>query len=109
METVLVVGSTGNIGTSAVSAALRSKKQVLAIVRSQSSADKLVKNVGTDEGITFAISDVASTTGIRSVVEQVKDGKLPAFQHVWSSGMLMLLLGILKPPTDNNFHIHSRR
>ena len=41
METVLVVGATGNIGVSAVTAALRSKINVLAIVRNQDSADKL--------------------------------------------------------------------
>jgi len=35
METVLVVGATGNIGVSAVTAALRSKRNVLAIVRNQ--------------------------------------------------------------------------
>lgn len=86
METILVVGSTGNIGTSAVCAALRAKRQVLAIVRSQSSADKLVKNVGTDKSIFFAIADVASNTVIKSVVDQVRAGTLPAFQHVWSSG-----------------------
>lgn len=88
METVLVVGSTGNIGTSAVSAALRSKRNVLALVRNQISAEKLVKNVGTSQGITFAHADVASKNGIKSVVEQVRAGKLPAFQHVWSSGRL---------------------
>lgn len=87
METVLVVGSTGNIGTAAVIGALRSGRNVLAIVRNQNSADKLVKSVGKADGITFAYADVASTTGIKSVVEQVRAGKLPAFQHVWSTGM----------------------
>ncbi|XP_014551280.1 hypothetical protein COCVIDRAFT_42413 [Bipolaris victoriae FI3] len=71
METILVVGSTGNIGTAAVSAALRTKRSVLAIVRNQNSADKLIKNVRTFKGIT--------------VVDQVRAGKLPAFQHIWSS------------------------
>jgi NAD(P)-dependent dehydrogenase (short-subunit alcohol dehydrogenase family) len=88
METVLVVGSTGNIGVSAVTAALRSKRNVLAVVRNQNSADKLVKHVGTSKGITFAEANVASETGVKSVVDQVRAGKLPAFQHVWSSGWL---------------------
>lgn len=86
METVLVVGSTGNIGTAAVSAALRTKRNVLAVVRNQNSADKLIKNAGTSEGITFAFTDVATKGAIKGVVEQVRAGKLPAFQHVWSSG-----------------------
>lgn len=88
METVLVVGSTGNIGVSAVTAALRSKRNVLAVVRNQNSADKLVKHVGTSKGITFVEANVASETGIKSVVDRVRAGKLPAFQHVWSSGWL---------------------
>jgi uncharacterized protein YbjT (DUF2867 family) len=86
METILVVGSTGNIGTAAVSAALRTKRNVLAVVRNQNSADKLIKNAGTSKGITFAFADVASKGAIKGVVEQVRAGKLPAFQHVWSSG-----------------------
>ncbi|KAJ5952321.1 Short-chain dehydrogenase/reductase SDR [Penicillium vulpinum] len=85
METVLVVGSTGNIGVSAVTAALRSKRNVLAVVRNQSSADKLVKLIGSSKGITFAEANVLSDSGIKGVVEQVREGKLPAFQHVFSS------------------------
>ncbi|KAK6841308.1 hypothetical protein PG987_002168 [Apiospora arundinis] len=84
METVLVIGATGNIGTSAVTAALRSKRQVLAVVRNQKSGEKLVKNVGTSEGITFVEANVVSDTGIKGVVEQVRAGKLPAFQHVFT-------------------------
>lgn len=86
METILVVGASGNIGTSAISAALRSKRNVLAVVRNQASADKVVENVGTPDGITFVHADVASKGGIKRVVEQVRSGELPAFQHVWSSG-----------------------
>ncbi|KAJ5646945.1 Short-chain dehydrogenase/reductase SDR [Penicillium lividum] len=85
METVLVVGATGNIGVSAVTAALRSKRNVLAVVRNQSSADKLVKHIGSSKGITFVEANVLSDTGIKGVVNQVKAGKLPAFQHVFSS------------------------
>ncbi|KAK3676628.1 hypothetical protein LTR78_003402 [Recurvomyces mirabilis] len=84
-ETILVVGSTGNIGFSAITAALRSKRNVLAVVRSQSSADKLVKYIGSDKGITIAEADVTSDTGVKGVVEKVRAGKLPAFQHVWTS------------------------
>lgn len=86
METILVVGSTGNIGVSAVTAALRSKRNVLAIVRNQTSAKSLIKHVGTSEGITFTEADVTSDNGVKSVVDQVRAGKLPAFQHVWTSG-----------------------
>jgi NAD(P)-dependent dehydrogenase (short-subunit alcohol dehydrogenase family) len=85
-ETVLVVGSTGNIGFSAVHAALSAKRKVLAVVRDQNSADKLVKYIGSNENITFTQADVLSDTGVKSVVDQVRAGKLPAFQHVWSSG-----------------------
>lgn len=86
METVLVVGATGNIGLSAVTAALRSKRNVLAIVRNQDSADKLIKYIGSSEGITCVEADVLRDTGVKGVVDQVREGKLPSFQHVWSSG-----------------------
>ena len=92
METVLVVGATGNIGVSAVTAALRSKRNVLAIVRNQNSADKLVKYIGSSEGITFAEANVLSDSGVKGVVDQVRAGKLPSFQHVYSSGWLPIIL-----------------
>ncbi len=79
METVLVVGATGNIGVSAVTAALHSKRNVLAIVRNQDSADKLVKYIGSSEGITFAEANVLSDSGVKGVVDQVRAGKLPIF------------------------------
>ncbi|KAL4941606.1 hypothetical protein BDV06DRAFT_194168 [Aspergillus oleicola] len=85
METVLVVGATGNIGVSAVKGALSSKRNVLAIVRSQASADKLIRHIGSSDGITTVKADVLSDTGVKSVVDQVRAGKLPAFQHVYSS------------------------
>jgi NAD(P)-dependent dehydrogenase (short-subunit alcohol dehydrogenase family) len=84
METVLVVGATGNIGVSAVTAALRSKRNVLAIVRNQESADKLVKHIGSSKGITFAEANILSDSGIQGVVDQVRAGKLPSFQHVYN-------------------------
>ena len=92
METVLVVGATGNIGVSAVTAALRSNRNVLAIVRNQNSADKLTKYIGSSEGITFAEANVLSDSGVKGVVDQVRAGKLPSFQHVYSSGWLPIIL-----------------
>jgi NAD(P)-dependent dehydrogenase (short-subunit alcohol dehydrogenase family) len=90
METVLVVGATGNIGVSAVVAALRSGRKILAVVRNQASADKLVKHVGKElankGGITFVEADVLSDSGVRGVVDQVRAGKLPSFQHVYCCG-----------------------
>ncbi|KAL7900507.1 hypothetical protein HDV63DRAFT_284080 [Trichoderma sp. SZMC 28014] len=83
-ERVLVIGATGNIGVSAVKGALQSGRQVLAIVRNQASANKLYKHAGTSEGITVVEADVTSDTGVKSVVDQVKAGKLPAFQHVYT-------------------------
>lgn len=85
METVLVIGATGNIGVSAITAALRFKLNVLAIVRNQNSANKLVKYIGSSEGITFVEADVLSDLGVKGVVDQVRAGKLPPFQHVYSS------------------------
>jgi short-subunit dehydrogenase len=90
METILVLGSTGNIGVAAVLAALRSKHNVLAVVRSQKSAEKLFKHVGSRNGITIAEADLESDTGVRGVVDQVKAGKLPSFQHVYSCSMWYL-------------------
>ncbi len=86
METILVVGATGNIGVSAVTAALRSKRRVLAIVRSQDSADKLIKHIGSSEGITFVEANVLSDSGVQDVVNRVRAGKLPSFQHVYACG-----------------------
>lgn len=86
MHTVLVIGATGNIGTSAVIAALRSRCGVLAIVRNQASAEKLFANVGTREGITTVEADIMSDKGVKSVVSKVRSGELPAFQHVYSAG-----------------------
>jgi len=85
METVLVVGATGNIGVAAVLGALRSKRNVLAIVRNQASANKLFQHVNTKDGITTVEADIMSEQGVQSVVDQVRAGKLPAFQHVYSA------------------------
>jgi short-subunit dehydrogenase len=86
METVLIVGATGNIGVSAVKAVLQTKRHVLAAVRNQASATKLFHHVGTTEGITTVEADICSESGVQSIVDQVKAGKLPAFQHVYSAG-----------------------
>ncbi|KAK5999301.1 hypothetical protein QM012_005576 [Aureobasidium pullulans] len=84
-ETVLVVGSTGNIDISAVIGALGTKRNVLAVVRNQQSAEKLFKHVGTREGITIAEADITSEADMLRLVEEVKAGKLPAFQHVYAA------------------------
>ncbi|OPB46394.1 hypothetical protein A0O28_0065150 [Trichoderma guizhouense] len=83
-EHVLVIGATGNIGVAAVKGALNSGREVLAIVRNQASAEKLYKHVGSTKGIQVIEADVTSDTGIKSVVDQVKAGKLPDFQHVYT-------------------------
>ena len=90
-QTVLAVGSSGNVGLSVIIAALRSSRNVLAVVRSKISQDKILHQLSFDKSlptdrVTFAQADVASDTGVEGVVQQVKAGKLPAFQHVYSAG-----------------------
>ncbi|KAF7932496.1 uncharacterized protein EAE98_003795 [Botrytis deweyae] len=85
MENVLIIGATGNIGVAAVLGALQSKRHVLAIVRNQASVDKLFKHVGTKNGITTVEADIMSEGGVQTVVDQVRAGKLPGFQHVYSA------------------------
>lgn len=85
-ETVLVIGATGNMGTAAVIGALAAGHNVLAIVRNSDSANKLFENVGSREKITTVEADVMSDTGVQIVVDQVKAGKLPSFQHVYAAG-----------------------
>lgn len=87
METVLIIGATGNIGIAAIQAVLCSNRNVLAIVRNEASADKMFRLVGMQEGITTVEADITSDQGVQSVVDRVKAGKLPAFQHVYSAGM----------------------
>lgn len=87
METVLIVGATGNIGVSAAKAALSTGRQVLAIVRNNASAAKLFHHLGTKENVITVEADVCSETGVQEVVDQVEAGKLPAFQHVFSAGV----------------------
>jgi NAD(P)-dependent dehydrogenase (short-subunit alcohol dehydrogenase family) len=90
METILVVGATGNIGVSAVKAALNTGRNVIAVVRNQASTSKLIQHVGTSKGITIAEADVTSPGGVQSVVQRVREGQLPSFQHVYSSGKYAL-------------------
>lgn len=87
METVLVVGSTGNIGVSVIIAALRRQLNVIALVRNKASADKIFQHVRGDhvDRITLAEADVISEDGVQKVVDRVKAGELPAFQHVYSA------------------------
>ncbi|KAI8716337.1 hypothetical protein NCS52_00926900 [Fusarium sp. LHS14.1] len=85
METVLIVGATGNIGVSAVKAALNTGRNVIAVVRNQASISKLIRHVGTSKGITIAEANVTSPDGLQSVVQRVREGQLPSFQHVYSS------------------------
>ncbi|ESZ94677.1 putative short-chain dehydrogenases/reductase [Sclerotinia borealis F-4128] len=85
MESILIIGATGNIGVAAVLGALQFKRNVLAVVRSQASADKLFQNIGTKTGITIVEADIMSEGGVQTVMDQVRAGKLSAFQHVCSA------------------------
>ncbi|KAL0941991.1 uncharacterized protein CTRU02_204754 [Colletotrichum truncatum] len=84
-ETVLIFGASGNIGVSAVIGALRAKRNVIALVRNQESGRKIVDYVGTSDGITIVEADITSEDAIQGVVDQVRAGKLPSFQHVFAS------------------------
>lgn len=86
METVLVVGASGNIGVSVIIAALRSGRRVLAIVRNSAAEQKIVQHVGTKDGITFVEAQVTDESSVQKVVDRVKAGELPDFQHVYSAG-----------------------
>lgn len=84
-ETVLIVGSTGNIGLSGVKGALNSGRKVLAVVRNDESAQKIYDYIGSKQNITTVVADIMTDDGVKSVVDRVKGGQLPAFQHVFSS------------------------
>lgn len=86
METVLVVGASGNIGVSTIIGALRSGRNVLAIVRNKAGQEKVIKNVPDVTKVTFVEANVLDENGVQGVVDQVKAGKLPAFQHVYAAG-----------------------
>ncbi|KAF2224425.1 hypothetical protein BDZ85DRAFT_260949 [Elsinoe ampelina] len=102
LETVLVVGATGNIGVAAIQGALRSGRNVLAIVRNQASAKKLDEHVpdGHDR-ITTVEADIMSDKGVQGVVDQVRAGSLPAFQHVYTAaGNSYTDISVLKTTTE---------
>ena len=86
METVLVVGASGRIGVSEMIATLRSERNVLAIVRNKAAAEKMFHHVGMKHAITVAEVDVTSDGGVLKVVDRVRSGNLPGFQHVYSPG-----------------------
>ena len=86
METILVVGASGKIGVSVIIAALRSQRNVVAIVRNKTAAEKIFHHVGTKRGITVVEADVTSENGVEKVMDQVRTGNLPPFQHVYSAG-----------------------
>ncbi|KAF6791391.1 hypothetical protein CSOJ01_14370, partial [Colletotrichum sojae] len=77
--------ASGNIGISAVIGALRAKRNVIAVVRSKASGQKILDYVGSSEGITIVEADVTSMESLRGLIDQVREGKLPAFQHVFAS------------------------
>jgi hypothetical protein len=86
-ETVLVFGASGRIGVSVIMAARRRGLHVLAVVRSQAAARKMYEHVGgSKEGIFVVEADPTKEEDVQGVVDQVKDGKLPAFQHVYVAG-----------------------
>ena len=101
IETVLVFGASGNMGVAAIIGALQAHRHVIAVVRNQASAEKMFQQVGRRDGITIVDADITSEVSMRDVVDQVRAGKLPSFQHVWCSSksrppsLPQLLLGNL--------------
>ena len=91
METVIVVGASGRIGVSVITAALRSQRNVVAIVRNKAAAEKMFPHVGTKHGITVVEADITSEAGVEKVVDRVGSGNLPGFQHVYSAGAYLRL------------------
>lgn len=85
METVLVVGSSGNIGVSAIIAAQRSNRAVMAVVRGGASKQKILSHIDSSENVTFVEADVTSDDGLQDVVDRVRKGDLPPFQHVFAT------------------------
>ena len=85
---------TGNIGVSVIIAALRRNMDVLAVIRNKSSADKITRNLNPPgeklptNNVTMVEADVTSDgdNGVKGIVEKVKKGELPGFQHVYSTG-----------------------
>ncbi|KAF1731200.1 hypothetical protein CRV24_009279 [Beauveria bassiana] len=84
-DTVLVIGASGKIGVPAILAARRVGYNVLAVIRNEQSRSKLLRHVGSQEGITFTYGDPTQEQDLVNVVDQVKAGKLPDFQHVFTA------------------------
>lgn len=82
-ETVLIVGASGNIGVSVIIATLRTKRQVIALVRNKAAEEKIIQHVGSKVGITFVETDVTKDGNIQQVVDDLKAGRAPSFQHVY--------------------------
>jgi hypothetical protein len=55
-------------------------------VRNQALAEKLFRDEGTREDIRTVEADIMSDRGVKSVVEKMRNGELPAFQHVYAAG-----------------------
>lgn len=64
MDTVFVVEATGNVGISAVIGALNTKRDVLAFVRNEASAEKMFEHVGTRDNTTTVVADIISEAGV---------------------------------------------
>ncbi|KAK5163344.1 uncharacterized protein LTR77_010717 [Saxophila tyrrhenica] len=107
IERVLIVGATGNIGVSAAIASLRTGREVLAVVRNAASAEKFFTNVGTKEGITTVEADVTARDGMQKVVDRVKAGELPGFQHVYACVGLWLVTPVHEV-SDEQLRRHMR-
>ncbi|CAA9957411.1 hypothetical protein P3342_001215 [Pyrenophora teres f. teres] len=76
-ETVLVVGATGNIGIATIIGALRSDRNVLAVVRNQHSAKNVFEHVlGGHDRIKIVEANAVSDEGVQSVVDKVRAGGL---------------------------------
>ncbi|KXL43069.1 hypothetical protein M433DRAFT_550731, partial [Acidomyces richmondensis BFW] len=75
-----------NVGASAVIGALRSGHNVLATVRNKASAEKLFQNIETQKGIHAAECIILLDQSVQNIVDQVREGKLPGFQHVYACG-----------------------
>jgi NAD(P)-dependent dehydrogenase (short-subunit alcohol dehydrogenase family) len=83
-ETVLDIGATGYIGIAAILGALDSGRLVLAVVRNQQSAKKSLDHVTTGrQHVQIVEADVMSDQGAHGIVDQMRAGTLPAFQHVY--------------------------
>jgi putative NADH-flavin reductase len=92
---VILIATAGNIGVSVIIAALRRGMNVLALVRDKTTAkERILKYLDYGEtlptdNIIYVETDVVKDggEGVQGVVEKVKKGELPEFQHVYSTGI----------------------